>query len=175
MVIFNSILHWLQTHWTVVWMSKTTRVENRVWHVELQRSLDIKYKMMKYEKLITINSSGFHSCLDGQWIGEQVLPTTVHCRLRICQLTDAAQYSCRAYNTLGSAVRTYNLTIHGNILKSVIWYHASIRQSIRVSDRRSILMRLYSPVDLTGNINMIEKLVFGGTGTRDLPIISLMH
>ena len=91
------------------------------------------------------------------------------------QRTDAAQYSCRAYNTLGSAVRTYNLTIHGNILKSVIWYPASIRQSIRVSDRRSILMRIYSPVDLTGNMNMIEKLFLGGTGTRDLPIISLMH
>ena len=30
---------------------------------------------------------------------------------------------------------------------------------------RSILMRLYSPVDLTGNVNMIEKLVLGGTGT----------
>ena len=25
-------------------------------------------------------------------------------------------------------------------------------------------MRLYSPVDLTGNVNMIEKLVLGGTG-----------
>ena len=24
-------------------------------------------------------------------------------------------------------------------------------------------MRLYSPVDLTGNVNMIEKLVLGGT------------
>ena len=30
-------------------------------------------------------------------------------------------------------------------------------------------MRLYSPVDLTGNVNMIEKLVLGGTGTGDLP------
>ena len=28
-------------------------------------------------------------------------------------------------------------------------------------------MRLYSPVDLTGNMNMIEKLVLGGTGTGD--------
>ena len=26
-------------------------------------------------------------------------------------------------------------------------------------------MRLYSSVDLTGNVNMIEKLVLGGTGT----------
>ena len=36
-------------------------------------------------------------------------------------------------------------------------------------------MRLYSPVDLTGNVNTlnkIEKLVLGGTGTGDLPIIS---
>ena len=32
---------------------------------------------------------------------------------------------------------------------------------------RSILMRLYSSVDLTGNVNMIEKLVLGGTGTGD--------
>ena len=31
-------------------------------------------------------------------------------------------------------------------------------------------MRLYSPVDLSGNVNMIEKLVLGGTGTEDLPI-----
>ena len=30
-------------------------------------------------------------------------------------------------------------------------------------------MRLYSPVDLTGNVNMIEKLVLGGTGTGDPP------
>ena len=37
---------------------------------------------------------------------------------------------------------------------------------------RSILMRLYSPVDLTGDVNMIEKLVLGGTGTGDLPILS---
>ena len=28
-------------------------------------------------------------------------------------------------------------------------------------------MRLYSPVDLTGNVNMIEKLVLSGTGTGD--------
>ena len=34
-------------------------------------------------------------------------------------------------------------------------------------------MWLYSPVDLTGsNVNMIEKLVLGGTGTGDLPILS---
>ena len=33
-------------------------------------------------------------------------------------------------------------------------------------------MRLYSPVDLTGNVNMIEKLALGGIGTGDLPIIS---
>ena len=26
-------------------------------------------------------------------------------------------------------------------------------------------MRLYFPVDLTGNVNMIEKFVLGGTGT----------
>ena len=37
---------------------------------------------------------------------------------------------------------------------------------------RLILMRLHSPVDLTGNVNMIEKLVLGGTGTGDLPILS---
>ena len=33
-------------------------------------------------------------------------------------------------------------------------------------------MRLYSPVDSTGNVNMIEKLVLGGTGIGDLPILS---
>ena len=33
-------------------------------------------------------------------------------------------------------------------------------------------MWLYSLVDLTGNVNMIEKLVLGGTGTGDLPILS---
>ena len=34
-------------------------------------------------------------------------------------------------------------------------------------------MLLYFPVDLTGNVNMIEKLVLGGgTGTEDLPILS---
>ena len=34
-------------------------------------------------------------------------------------------------------------------------------------------MRLYSPVDLTGNVNMIEKLpVLGGTETGDLTILS---
>ena len=31
-------------------------------------------------------------------------------------------------------------------------------------------MRLYYPVDLAGNVNMIAKLVLGGTGTGDLPI-----
>ena len=34
-------------------------------------------------------------------------------------------------------------------------------------------MRLYSPVDLTGNVNMIRKLVLDGTGTGDLSILSL--
>ena len=34
-------------------------------------------------------------------------------------------------------------------------------------------MRLHSPVDLTGNVNMIEKLVLGGTGTGDLQILKL--
>ena len=29
-------------------------------------------------------------------------------------------------------------------------------------------MRLYFPVDLTGNVNMIEKLALGGTGTGGL-------
>ena len=33
-------------------------------------------------------------------------------------------------------------------------------------------MRLYSPVDLTGNLIMIEKLVSGETWTGDLPIFS---
>ena len=33
-------------------------------------------------------------------------------------------------------------------------------------------MWLYSHVDLTGNVNMIEKFVLGGTGTGDLPILS---
>ena len=33
-------------------------------------------------------------------------------------------------------------------------------------------MRLDSPVDLVGNVNMIEKLVLGGPGTEDLPIPS---
>ena len=36
-------------------------------------------------------------------------------------------------------------------------------------------MRLHSPVDLIGNVNMIEKLVLGGTGIGDLVILSLMH
>ena len=36
-------------------------------------------------------------------------------------------------------------------------------------------MRLYFPVDLTGNMNMIEKSVLGGTGTGDLPILSPMR
>ena len=35
-------------------------------------------------------------------------------------------------------------------------------------------MRFYSPVGSTGiNVNMIEKLVLGGTGTGDRPIVSL--
>ena len=33
-------------------------------------------------------------------------------------------------------------------------------------------MRLHPPVDLTGNVNMIEKLFLGGTGTGDLPILT---
>ena len=36
----------------------------------------------------------------------------------------------------------------------------------------SILMRLYSPVDLAGDVNMIEKIVLGGTGTGDFPILN---
>ena len=34
-------------------------------------------------------------------------------------------------------------------------------------------MPLYSPIDLTGNFIMIEKIVLGGTWTGDLPIFSL--
>ena len=33
-------------------------------------------------------------------------------------------------------------------------------------------MRLYFPVDLTGNLIMIEKLVLGEIWTRDLPIFN---
>ena len=33
-------------------------------------------------------------------------------------------------------------------------------------------MGLYSPVDLTGNVNMNEKLILGGTGTREISILS---
>ena len=33
-------------------------------------------------------------------------------------------------------------------------------------------MRPYFPVDLTGNLIMIEKSVLGGTWTGDLPIFS---
>ena len=33
-------------------------------------------------------------------------------------------------------------------------------------------MRLYFPVDLTGNLIMIEKLVFGGIWTGDIPILN---
>ena len=33
-------------------------------------------------------------------------------------------------------------------------------------------MRLYFPVDLTGNLIMIEKLVLGGIWTGDLPIFN---
>ena len=33
-------------------------------------------------------------------------------------------------------------------------------------------MRLYFPVDLTGNLIMIEKLVLGGIWTEDLPILN---
>ena len=36
-------------------------------------------------------------------------------------------------------------------------------------------MRLHSLVDLTGNVNMIEKLVLGGTGTRDTDPQPLRH
>ena len=59
-----------------------------------------------------------------------------------------------------------------------IWYRKSRdKLSSRIPRKyatflRSILMRLYSPFDLTGNVNMIEKLVLGGTGTGDLPILS---
>ena len=35
---------------------------------------------------------------------------------------------------------------------------------------RSNLMRLYFPVDLTGNLIMIEKLILGGIWTGGLPI-----
>ena len=35
------------------------------------------------------------------------------------------------------------------------------------------MMRLYFPVDLTGNLIMIEKLVLGEIWTRDLPIFNL--
>ena len=35
-------------------------------------------------------------------------------------------------------------------------------------------MRLYSQVDLTSNVNTIEKLILGGTGTRDPPKTTLM-
>ena len=56
-------------------------------------------------------------------------------------------------------------------VKSSIWYPASSYSTFW----RSILMRLYSPqspVYLTGNVNMIEKLVLGRTETGDLPILS---
>ena len=44
-----------------------------------------------------------------------------------------------------------------------------------VYDRRSILMRLYFPVYLTGNMSMIDKLFLVQTWTEDLPIFSQTH
>ena len=43
------------------------------------------------------------------------------------------------------------------------------RQSIRMTDRSSILLRLDTLVDLTSNVSMIEKLVVGGVLNRRLP------
>ena len=36
-------------------------------------------------------------------------------------------------------------------------------------------MQLHFPIDLTGNVSMIEKLVLGRTRTKDLPIFSPMR
>ena len=36
-------------------------------------------------------------------------------------------------------------------------------------------MRIHFPVDLTGKVNMIEKLVFGETCTKDIPNFSPTH
>ena len=59
------------------------------------------------------------------------------------------------------------------------WIKVKVKSKVHVFDTpqvstvlRSNLMRLYFPVDLTGNLIMIEKLVSGGTWTRDLPIFS---
>ena len=58
-----------------------------------------------------------------------------------------------------------------SILSGAIHYliprkYSTVDQS---SDRMSILMRLYSPADLTGNMNMIEKFFLSGTGTGNRP------
>ena len=54
----------------------------------------------------------------------------------------------------------------------IIWHPENARLSIRVSDRRSILMQLHSPVNSTGSVSMIEKVVLGGTRTGDFSIFS---
>ena len=59
-------------------------------------------------------------------------------------------------------------------MKSIIWYPASIRLSISFWSKVDS-DAAFSPVDLTGNVIMIEKLVLIGTGAGDFPIFSPMH
>ena len=57
--------------------------------------------------------------------------------------------------------------------RKIKWSKVQVFDTPQVSTvLRSNPMRLYFPVDLTGNLIMIEKLVSGGTWTGDLPIFS---
>ena len=38
------------------------------------------------------------------------------------QVEDSTTYSCRAYNTMGSATRTYMLLVQGTIIYRIIYY-----------------------------------------------------
>ena len=45
---------------------------------------------------------------------------------------------------------------------SNVYYLINLQMSIRVPDLRSILKWLYSPVEITSNMSMIDILVLGG-------------
>ena len=57
-------------------------------------------------------------------------------------------------------------------VKYFIWYRTVFTVLKSFWLLRSIQVRLYFPVDLTGNMIMIEKLNLSGTWTGDLPSLT---
>ena len=83
-------------------------------------------------------------------------------------LTDCSQCSCQTRPWHMTSILQDMHCERADPAQSLVFDTPQVFDFLKVDSDAALL----PPVDLTGNVNMIEKLVLGGTGIGDLPILS---